>query len=142
MSKKVRQKLMIFLHNFETLPMNACIISCTSGIVVSPFSTLGQKFPTLNLLVFLFPLDYVLLSTQRCQSCTKFTRPSPCFTVLGKGSTSSRGGRAWEHSAYHEISVLNRTSIVVGSRAQFLRPFSGQDVLMIDFTSWSHLLKI
>ena len=31
---------------------------------------------------------------------------------------------------------------IVGSRAQFLRPFSGQDVLMIDFTSWGHLLKI
>ena len=32
--------------------------------------------------------------------------------------------------------------LVVGSRAQFLQPFSGQDVLMINFTSWGHLLKI
>ena len=32
--------------------------------------------------------------------------------------------------------------IIVGSRAQFLRLFSGQHVLMIDLTSWGNLLKI
>ena len=37
--------------------------------------------------------------------------------------------------------VFVTVSTIVGSRAQFLRPFSGQDVLMIDFTSWGHLLK-
>ena len=43
---------------------------------------------------------------------------------------------------FEEFIKQFRPDLVVGSRAQFLRPFSDQDVLMIDFTSWGHLLKI
>ena len=46
-----------------------------------------------------------------------------------------------EHDQLEQEGHTGELSII-GSRAQFLRPFSGQDVLMIDFTSWGHLLKI